>query len=654
MSSSSNHPAIRHVKWLTNDSLIFIGEEQGRVPQVYRFELSTNTLEMLTESHTRVEAFDVSSDRRRLVYEADPPKNWRLDSKEVLRHGVVVSEEDVMNVLVGEVRADQGDSAADRELFTQTVGSLATKIASSDYLTELQSLSVSPSGKYALLVVFVRDVPRSWSAYQDRLLQPYLVERRNKGLPSDVNQYLLLDADSGKLEPLFDAPKSWYNSGVAWAKDERSVIVSGTYLPLDVPDQTEREIREKHTFVVEVNLSSREITKITSTQLAVEKWDPGSGRLVLKPAYPWSKSPPETYEKKGPIWSQVPVTTEDLQDGASVSVTLEEDMNTPPRIFVAEHDGGNKTLLLDLNPQFAQFEFGKVEAVTWKAKDGHRVEGGLYLPPGYSPGRRYPLVIQTHGFRKDRFRINGPWNGAFAAQPLAAQGIVILQVGNATDPTDDMKYVNTPEESPRQMGVFEGAIDYLDSRGIIDRKKVGIIGFSRTVLHVVYTLTHSKYDFAAATLADGFDGGYMGYLLWGGADYIAVNGGVPAGTGMQSWIQNSAGFSLDKIKVPIRIEYYGKPGALGGWSLYSGLSLLHKPVDFVWLPFSAHLLVRPWDRLTSQQGNVDWFNFWLQGRKDFDDEKQDEYSRWNQLKDLLSSGMSEAVTEGRMPGTSHP
>jgi len=51
------------------------------------------------------------------------------------------------------------------------------------------------------------------------------------------------------------------------------------------------------------------------------------------------------------------------------------------------------------------------------------------------------------------------------------------------------------------MADYEGAIDYLDHRGLIDRTRAGIIGFSRTCYHVTYTLTHSNYKFA-----DGIDG----------------------------------------------------------------------------------------------------------------------------------------------------
>ena len=74
---------------------------------------------------------------------------------------------------------------------------------------------------------------------------------------------------------------------------------------------------------------------------------------------------------------------------------------------------------------------------------------------------------------------------------------------------------------------------------------------------------------------------------------------------------------------------------LGGWQWFSGLSLLEKPVDLVWLPEGTHLLVKPRERLTSQQGNVDWFCFWLKGEEDSAPAKRAQYERWRELRALL-------------------
>jgi hypothetical protein len=446
---------------------------------------------------------------------------------------------------------------------------------------------------------------------------------------------MLLDIRTLEFTPLLNTPISSSRNGFAWAKDGGSLVLSGAYLPLDVADPIEREDRQKRTFVVEIKLPSRGIVKITDAELKVAKWNQGTERLLLEPGNARVYSPTQAYEKIGATWKQVPVTEADTRTDNPVDVTLEEDINTPPKIFISDPKSDRKARFFDLNPAFAQLQFGKVEAVSWKATDGHEVQGGLYLPPGYTSGTRYPLVIQTHGFRKDRFWIDGPWSSAFAAAALAAKGMAVLQVGGSTESGEDSKYVESPEEAPRQMATYEGAIDYLDGRGLIDRNQVGMIGFSRTVFYVEYTLTHSSYHFTAVTLADGFDGGYMNYLLWPTVDYVRVNGGPPNGSSLPSWLKNSPGFNLDKVSAAVRLEYYGPAMFLGGWQWFSGLSLLEKPVDFLWLPDGTHLLVKPSERLISQQGNVDWFSFWLMGEEDSDPAKREEYKRWEGLRSLL-------------------
>jgi len=190
-------------------------------------------------------------------------------------------------------------------------------------------------------------------------------------------------------------------------------------------------------------------------------------------------------------------------------------------------------MLLDLNPQFEHLQFAQVQAISWKATDGHEVLGGLYIPPGYVAGRKYPLAIQTHGFSATRFWIDGPWRSAFAAQALAAKGFLVIQVGGPKDTSEEERYAETVQEAPRAMAAYEGAIEYLADRGMIDKDRVGIIGFSRTVYSVKYTLTRSRYRFVAATVADGFDAGYFSHMVLPNDEYELLNGGPPFGQNLQ-------------------------------------------------------------------------------------------------------------------------
>lgn len=103
---------------------------------------------------------------------------------------------------------------------------------------------------------------------------------------------------------------------------------------------------------------------------------------------------------------------------------------------------------------------------------------------------------------------------------------------------------------------------------------------------------------------------------------------------MPIWLQRSPGFSLEKIHTPLRIEANSPESLLEEWQWLAGLSRLRQPVDFVYLPEGDHILEKPWERLVSQQGNVDWLCFWLTGEERPDPMKIEQYVRWRNLRGL--------------------
>jgi dipeptidyl aminopeptidase/acylaminoacyl peptidase len=253
----------------------------------------------------------------------------------------------------------------------------------------------------------------------------------------------------------------------------------------------------------------------------------------------------------------------------------------------------------------------------------------LVLPPDYAQGRRYPLVIQSHGFLSQEFLSDGTFTTAFAARPLAAAGIVVLQVQDIT--SRDM----TPAEAPLQLAGYEAAIDHLAEMRVIDPKRVGITGFSRTVYYTLYALTHRTSRFAVATIADGVFYGYIQYLMSGnyGSDNAQI-GAPPFGTGLGTWLTESPGFNFDKVDAPLRIEVHDPVSLLSDWEAYAALHAQNKPVDLIVLPNASHVVVKPRERLESQQGSVEWFRFWLQGYEDPDQAKTEQYRRWEELCDM--------------------
>lgn len=636
ISSASNREAIKSVKWLDdNDTVTFIGEREGGPPQVYEFCIGARRLMKLTDHDTPVVAYDVSAEGKTVLFEADPLPQ---DSRELPSEGQeIVATHDITHVLLHLCGPFRPTTTQGEDLFLKKQGEPERHVpVPGAVFSELLPPSLSPDGHYGLVGVFLRTIPVPWSEYDVPWLRDAVKEPRGPGEVSlTVAQYMLLNTATRVLRPLLDAPLSWPNVGLAWTPDSKSVVLSGTFLPLaGHGNQSADEHAASQTSAVEVNLVRKSFTTITKGPFRVERWDSAS-RNVIFLKWGGAASEEQAFEKTGDLWKPAPLSSTERQGSAAPEITLEQDSNSPPRVFASDAGKAEESLLLDLNPQFSELEFGRVKTVTWKATDGHEVSGGLFFPPHYEPGRRYPLVIQTHGYYPDKFYMDGPWSSAFAARPLAAHGIFVLQVGYSVK-DDDARFENTPAEGARQMAVYQGAIDYLDGRSLIDRSRVGIIGFSRTVYTVGFTLTHSHYSFAAATLADGMTGGYFDYMA---LPYLSnpplLNGGLPFGPSLASWVKNAPNFRLDKVGTPVRVEAYGPASLLGMWEWYSGLSMLKKPVELIYLPGAPHLLRRPSDRLSSQQGNVDWFCFWLKDETVAKSvEEKQEFKRWEHFRKM--------------------
>jgi hypothetical protein len=644
-SSTSNRPGIQETKWLDNRTVAFLAESPGEAQQLYEVDCDTKRVTRLTDHPTSVVSYAIDPSRDRVFF-LTSRKTEPMFSQETYRKGFAVADQAMVELL-----RDQRLILADRyaALFMEdTKEHKETQIGVSRQIAA-SAISLAPNGRYLLLKTMSAQFPELWKKYRSRSLtvltrgEPYQGEG-----PAVVSRYELLDVATGKSHALLNAPIDLTDSQIAWAADSSFVVISELYLPLDNVAGAALELRESNTFVAEIKIPGGEIGPITSDSLQVTGWDAGAKRVLLEPLdYASEFTVPRSvvYEQVGNRWEKVASTDGFAQDEQPLGITLEEDMNTPPRLYAKDRKTGERALLLDLNPQFRNLAFAKVEDITFKATDGHLVKAGLYRPPYYVAGRRYPLVIQTHAWNPNKFLIDGPWPSGFAAQPLAAHDIVVVQL------EEDLSKMSTQAEAREEMAAYEGVIDHLDGLELIDRERVGIIGFSRTGLGVKYALTHSDYHFAAATIADGSDGGYFVYLSVLTSRPIHVpdmegsNGGVPFGKDLSSWMSNSPGFNLDKVRAAVREEAYGPFSLAGEWEWFAGLSRLRKPVDLIYLPDATHVLIKPWERMTSQQGNVDWFCFWLKGEEYTDPAKREQYERWERLRGLQAGAPQDVAPD---------
>ena len=73
------------------------------------------------------------------------------------------------------------------------------------------------------------------------------------------------------------------------------------------------------------------------------------------------------------------------------------------------------------------FQIPRQEKITWKGADGVSVEGILYYPLDYQRGKRYPLIVNSHGGPQSSVMFG--WAGGWGAyvHTLAAKGYAVLR-----------------------------------------------------------------------------------------------------------------------------------------------------------------------------------------------------------------------------------
>lgn len=94
----------------------------------------------------------------------------------------------------------------------------------------------------------------------------------------------------------------------------------------------------------------------------------------------------------------------------------------PPELYVLDTPTGKPRQLTHLNNWAAQVALGKSEVVTWKS-DQWEPNGIVTYPPGFDPGKKYPLVLYIHGGPTSASKLSY----SFLPQMFASEGYIVFQ-----------------------------------------------------------------------------------------------------------------------------------------------------------------------------------------------------------------------------------
>ncbi len=643
------------LQWLPDSKqLALLWTDGADRKQIYLINTVAKTTMQLTKHPTSIIAFATQGETFLFL-----AKEWQPATADHAQRdpkkGVTIETRFLPYALAGDYGGDvQGPYSYKWHLFNSNSGETRDIAGLGISRFDWTGATFSRDGKFALVEASPERVPQAWSRYKasywSAMIERALVDR-NDLLGRQLMQLYAIDVEQAKAWPLWDAPgKS--SSRIAWSPDNRAVALSPTFVPASqaegdgltgyataVIDLISGRFRTV-AIAPESPLAAASLAWIDSDQ--IEIWDQGKRSVFRYKDGEWSQTESRRKYKKS------------VAEQTGIALSIEEDMNSPPVLVATDSHTKQRRVVLDPNPQLIEhFNLGRVETIRWSDQEGRQWIGRLNYPVNWQRGRRYPLVIQTAGYASPNsenvFSLYGsdigpglgPGVSVLAAQPLAGRGMMVL----SAERKSDEEIVANSNDAPAHSAAYESAIDHLDKLGLIDRAKVGISGYSNTGYLVQYALVHSSFQYAAAITDDNYDGSYFQSVVTGSKQYESENGAAPYGEGLLLWLKRAPGFNADKIRTPLRLQATSPPPAsiLASWEMFTRLRDLGKPVEFFLVPQierGSHGIQNPGQCLASQEGAVDWFDFWLNGREDPDAGKLDQYARWRELR---KSGRSQGA-----------
>lgn len=628
---SAGYVALVEVQWANDRMLLFRAKISNEIFQVYSLDLETRQLVQLTHAPLSVTSFAASRDLKRLVYATRVPSPPMRPGE----RSIVVGNQWARSVLYG--RMFPNHQISKFAFYVQDVGqgSAPRPLGEPFFLTNLglPVANISPDGRWAILPRYERDRARAWS--QQYPLLGEAAEVFGPAMKRDPLGYftgsmgftarrmVAWRLDEAREQPILDAPDDALMGGgqlrpdKVWQPSGKSVVLAGTHLPLVDGQQSTAS------HVIEYWPDSGRWTIVARLKGRLDSALGDGDRLDIVDG----ATPRRFQRTDGDRWREVVPAVTVAPDAAAASgarsawtLDIQQALNQPADA-VARSPSGQTVRLTTLNPQYDAKTWGAMSVYAWRDSQGRPWQGGLLTPSDAVQGKRLPLVIQTYVFDPKSFYLDGPnrglYSSAYPGRALSREGMLVLgmpfrpEAGTVKHAADENRVFNDGVKS---------VVDALVREGRVDPDRIGIIGFSATGSKVMNLITFSGLPVRAATLADGDSDTLFSYALgYGFADVKwgyreAINGGIPAGPDLATWVARDPSLHTDCVKTALRIESYGTP-ITNHWDIYSMMRRQYKPVEMILIPDGTHALAMPGERMISLQGNVDWFRFWLQGAK---------------------------------------
>lgn len=281
-----------------------------------------------------------------------------------------------------------------------------------------------------------------------------------------------------------------------------------------------------------------------------------------------------------------------LDDRATKILTRFETPTDPPNYFVRDIADGTKQAITHFTDPAPQLAGVQKQFVTYERKDGVKLSGTLYLPPGYTKGERLPMLMWAYPREfTDRESASQVTGSPYRFTTLSgASHLYLLTQGYAIFDNPSMPIVGAGETAndtyvDQLVASAQAAVDKVVDMGVADRDRIGIGGHSYGAFMTANLLAHS--DLFRAGIAR--SGAYNRSLTpFGFQNERRTFWDVP-----EVYARMSPFWYADDINEPILLIHGEADDNSGTYPiqserLYMALKGFGATVRYVTLPYEAH------------------------------------------------------------------
>ncbi len=301
-------------------------------------------------------------------------------------------------------------------------------------------------------------------------------------------------------------------------------------------------------------------------------------------------------------------------DAYSYSVEAFDDS---PDVFVGDAALKEAKQVTKTNPFQSNYAWGRSELVEYKTERGERLQGALFYPAGYEAGKKYPMVVYLYERLSDGLhRYSAPSErDYYNTAAFTQQGYFLFQ--------PDIKF--QPREPGRSViACVTAAVNKVVEMGVVDARKVGVVGHSWGGYDASYLATHSEL-FAAAVAGAAITNLVSNYgshhFSSGIAETDHIETGqqrmeVPVWEDLQAYIRNSAVYNVQNMKTPLLLEAGDNDGTVF-WhqsvELYNIARRAKKDVVMLVYGGEDHGLRKKSNQIDYHRRIHEWFGHYLKG-----------------------------------------